>query len=122
MMKLAATVLSLFLVLSPSQAKTSVAEKVQDSHKRSALKNPTRTKSVLVRAVPKAQRRLLITNDLTDSDDGPPGPDELDLQSPYRRPKVSTVVDPDADLSKYVRIRLAMAREKALAEYRTHWA
>lgn len=123
MMKLAATVLSLFLVLNPSQAKTSADAKVLGFHKHSASKNLTRTKSALVRAVPKAQRRLLVAKDLTDSDNGPPGPGELDLQSPYRRPKVSTTVaNLNTELPKYVRIRLALAREKALDKHRKHWA
>lgn len=119
MMRLAVTALSLFLVLSPSQAKTSAAATVLESHKHSVLKNPTQTKSALVRAVPKAQRRLLVTNDLSDGDDGPPGSDELDLQSPYRRPRV--VNESVDDISDYVQIRLAVARAKALEVYRQKW-
>lgn len=121
-MKLAVTALSLFLVLSLSQAKTSADAKVLDSHKHSALKSPTRKKNVLVRAVPKAQRRLLVTNDLSDGDDGPPGPDELDSQSPYRRPRVQHQLQDTDDISDYAGVRLAVARARALEVYRKKWA
>ena len=121
-MKLAVMALSLFLVLSPSQAKTSAAAGGPDFHKRSVLKNPTQTKNVLVRAAPKAQRRLLATNDLSDGDDGPPGPDELDVQSPYRRPRVETQPQDPDDISDYVSVRLAVARARALEAYRQKWA
>ncbi len=122
MMKLAVPVLSLFLVLSLSQAKTNESAQVQVSRSHSALKTPMRTKSVLVRAVPKAQRRLLITNDLSDGDDGPPGSSELDLQVPYRRPELIKVSDADDDLSDYVKTRLLIARVRALAKYQETWA
>ena len=79
-----------------------------------------RTKSVLVRAVPRAQRRLLVTNDLSDNDE-PPGTDELDLQSPYRRPELK-VPESDSDISDYVAVRLAVARARAMEIYRTKWA
>jgi len=121
MMKLAVPVLSLFLVLSSSQAKTNESVQVQVSHSHSALKTPMRTKSVLVRAVPKAQRRLLITNDLSDGDDGPPGSTELDLQVPYRRPELIEVSDDNDDLSDYVKTRLLIARARALAKYQETW-
>jgi hypothetical protein len=121
MMKLAVPVLSLFLVLSLSQAKTNESAQVQVSRSHSALKTPMRTKSVLVRAVPKAQRRLLITNDLSDGDDGPPGSSELDLQVPYRRPELIKVSDTDDDLSDYVKTRLLIARVRALAKYQETW-
>lgn len=124
MMKLAVTVLTLFLALNPSQAKVSATAQVLDSHKRSVLKSPTQTRSVLARAVPKAQRRLLVTNDLTDDNDEPPGPDELDLQSPYARPRVTTRKQEttDDDLSDYVTVRLAIARARAQEIYRQTWA
>ena len=122
MMKLAVTALTLFLVLSPSQAKTSTAEKVSVSQKHSVLKTPTRTRSVVVLAVPKAQRRLLVTNDIDDRDNGPPGPDELDLQSPYRRPRISELPHIDDNISDYITVRLAVARAKALTTYSKHWA
>lgn len=118
MMKLVATVLSLFLVLSPSQAKTSATTKVLDSHKRSVSMSQMRTKSVLARVVPRAHRRLLVTNDASDGDDGPPGPDELDLQTPYRRPKLVETPSPADDVSDYVTVRLAVARARAIQVYR----
>ncbi len=122
MMKLAVPVLSLFLVLSLSQAKTNESAQVQVSRSHSALKTPMRTKSVLARAVPKAQRRLLITNDLSDGDDGPPGSSELDLQVPYRRPELIKVSDADDDdLSDYVKTRLLIARVRAMAKYQEIW-
>lgn len=80
-----------------------------------------RTKSVLARAVPKAQRRLLIANDLSDGDDGPPGSGELDLQVPYRRPEIINDVDTD-QLSDYVKTRLLIARTRAMKRYRETWA
>ncbi len=122
MMKLAVPVLSLFLVLSSSQAKTNESAQVQVSRSHSGLKTPMRTKSVLARVVPKAQRRLLITNDLSDGDDGPPGSSELDLQVPYRRPELIKVSDADDDLSDYVKTRLLIARVRALAKYQETWA
>lgn len=122
MKKLAVTALSLFLVLNPSQAKTSNSAQEPVYRKHSASLSPTRTKSVLARAVPKAQRRLLVTNDLTDGDDGPPGSDELDLQTPYRRPELVKDIDTDTDLSDYVRTRLLVARLRALKKYQEVWA
>ena len=121
MKKLAVTALSLFLVLSPSQAKTTTEVKDLAYRERSVLKTPTRTKSALARAVPRAQRRLLVNNDITDGDDGPPGPDELDFHNGYRRPEspkdLEIESDPD-DLSDYVVVRLAVARARAMARYR----
>ena len=121
MKKLAVTALSLFLVLSPSQAKTTTEVKDSAYRKHSVLKTPTRTKSVLARVVPRAQRRLLVNNDITDGDDGPPGTDELDLHCGYRRPEsprdLEIESDPD-DLSDYVVVRLAVARARAMARYR----
>lgn len=117
MMKLVLTALFLFLALNPSQAKTGVTAQVLDSHKRSVLMSQMRTKSVLVRAVPRAQRRLLVTNEL--SDDGPPGPNELDLQSLYRRPELVEAPDSDNNISDYVAVRLAVARARAIKIYQT---
>ncbi len=117
MKKLAVTALTLFLVLSSSQASTSPAKKVSVSQQHSGLKNPTRTKSVLVRAVPKAQRRLLVTNDASDGDDGPPGSGELDMHQSYRRPELVRDSDTDSELSEYVRMRLLIARVRALQKY-----
>jgi hypothetical protein len=120
MKKLAALVLFAILGLSTSQAKMNPVDRVFLSHKRSVLMSQTVTKNVLVHALPKAQRRLLVINDLTDDDnDDAPGPDELDLQVLYRRPEIVDHPKPpqDADLSDYVKIRLAIARAKALQKY-----
>lgn len=122
MMKLAVPVLSLFLVLSPSQAKTNESAQVQVSRSHSALKTPMRTKSVLVRAIPRAQRRLLVTNNIDDVNDGPPGSSELDLQVSYRRPEPIAVSDTNNDLSDYVKTRLLIARVRAMAKYQETWA
>ena len=123
MMKLVLTALFLFFALNPSQAKTSATAQVLDSHKRSVSMSQMRTKSVLVRAVPKAHRRLFVNNNLSDDDDGPPGPDELDLQSPYRRPRVQTQPEQDSgDVTDYVSIRLAVARARAMKIYQGKWA
>jgi hypothetical protein len=121
MMKLAVTALSLFLVLSPSQAKTSATTKVLDSHKHSVSMSQMRTKNVLARVVPRAHRRLLITNDVSDGDDGPPGTDELDLHAPYRRPELVRESNSVDDVSDYVAVRLAVARARAAEVYRKKW-
>lgn len=120
MKKLAVTALTLFLALNQSQASTSPAKRDSVSQQHSGLRNPTRTKSVLVRAVPKAQRRLLVTNDASDGDDGPPGSNELDMHQSYRRPELVKGPDVDAEddeLSDYVRTRLLIARVRALQKY-----
>ena len=121
MMKLAVTALSLFLVLSPSQAKTSATTKVLDSHKHSVSMSQMRTKSVLARVVPRAHRRLLVTNDVSDGDDGPPGTDELDLHASYRRPELVRESNSVDDVDDYVAVRLAVARARAMEIYRTKW-
>jgi len=119
MKKIAVLVLIAFLGLSTSQAKMTSVERVEVFHKRSVLMNRTVTKSVLVHAIPRTQRRLLITNNLIDDEnDDPPGPDELDLQSPYTRPRIVKSHDNDDDLSDYVTVRLAVARARAMQKYR----
>jgi hypothetical protein len=80
--------------------------------------NQTLMKSVVARVTPRTQRRLLVIEGVVDDgNDDPPGPDELDLQTPYRRPRiVETPVD--TDLSDYVTVRLAVARARAMEIYR----
>jgi hypothetical protein len=112
MKKLAVMFLFVILALNQSQAKTTSVERVFISHKLSALKTQTATKSVLAYAAPRAQRRLLA---IDDTDDGPPGPEELDLQTPFRRPRL--VDNPQDSVSDYVAVRLALARAKALQKY-----
>lgn len=52
-----------------------------------------------------------------DKDDGPAGPDEIDLQRGFGRPKI--VEDQFEDeVSDYVAIRLAVIRAKALQKYK----
>jgi hypothetical protein len=123
MKRLAVLVTSVFLALSPSQAKTSDVVQATPYQTRSVLKTRMQTKSVLVRAVPKHQRKFLATNILLidDEDNGPAGPDELDLHTLFRRPKVVDTPVDDADVSDYVRIRLEVARARAMEKYRQTW-
>ena len=60
-------------------------------------------------------------SDLDDNDD-PVGPDELDLQSPYRRPELVKNKDVDDDVSDHVKTRLLIARLRALEKHRNKWA
>ena len=120
-MKLAVLVLSLFLVLNPSRANTNLLTQDPGFRERSVSKTPTQTKNVRVLAGRKAQRRLLITNDLSDGNDGPPGPDELDLQSPYQRPRLTKKSFDTDDISDYATVRLAVARARAMEVYRQKW-
>jgi hypothetical protein len=120
MMKLAVTALTLSAVLSLSQAKTNTVAQVQDYPRHSVSMSQMQTKSVAVRAAKKTQRKFIEANDLTDPEnDDLPGPDEVDLQVPYRRPSIVNVpVDPDEPLSDYITVRLAVARARAMARYR----
>ena len=127
MKKPVALVLTLFLVLSPRLAKTISKDPPLGFHKPLDWKTRTVTRSVLVHVVSRANRRLLIINNLQDdNNDDPPGPDELDLQSPYARPRVEhrskePDLDINDDLSEYVQIRLIVARAKAMKRYREIW-
>lgn len=121
MMKLAVTVLSLFLALNSSQASTAQENIDRGFRKHSVLKTPTLTKNVRALVTKKAQRLLIVTNDLSDGDDGPPGADELDMQSPYRRPRIVNTPQPIDDISDYVQVRLAVARARAIEVYRQKW-
>jgi len=96
-------------------------------HKRSVLMSQTATRNALVHALPKAQRRLITLNELTDDDnDDAPGPDELDLQVSYRRPEVVPVPErkaqDDLELSDYVRVRLAVARARAVQAHKAKFS
>jgi hypothetical protein len=73
--------------------------------------------------LPRTQRHLLnLTrsnpSDCDDDDYGPPGPDELDLQRGFSRPKIVHHEMDDEPLSDYVTVRLALIRVKALHKYR----
>ena len=123
MKKLAVSLLIVFLALNTSQAKTTSVERVLVYQQRIVSVNQTAMKSALVHATPRAQRRLLVTNELTDDEnDDPAGPDELILQTLYRRPRI---VDDgkgrDLDVSDYVSIRLAVARARAMQKYSEKW-
>ncbi len=66
---------------------------------------------------PLLKKPILSQSDLDDEDYGPPGPDELDLQKGYGRPKLSEPFIDD-NVSDYVAIRLAVIRLKTLQKYR----
>lgn len=122
MMKFAALALSLFLLSTPSLAKRTPVQKALDGQQASIQRIQTATKSVLAHVLPRAQRRLLVTDDLN-GDDGPAGPDELDLHGLYARPglpnrKHNIVQDNDDAISDYARVRLAVARARAMEIYR----
>jgi len=122
MMKFVAVALSVFLSLNSSQASTIQVRPAVVSLKPLASKNRTVTKNVLALAIPKHQRKLY---DLAnDDDDSIPGPDELDLQSPYARPRLTEkrpYLDLNDDISDHAKVRLAVARARALAKYREIW-
>jgi hypothetical protein len=79
--------------------------------------------------LPKQTKRLLLSlpqlqlsNFEFDEEDYDVGIDDIDLHRGYSRPKL-IIVDLDSDdVSDYVAIRLAIAREKALRAYREKWA
>ena len=123
MMRFVILALALLAASSPSPAKTTSVDGTFVFHKRSVLMSRTVTRNALVHALPKAQRRLLTLNELTDDDnDDAPGPDELDLQVLYRRPEVAPVPErkaqDDLELSDYIRVRLAVARARAVQAHR----
>lgn len=124
MMKFVILALALLAASSPSLAKMTSVERAFVYHKRSVLMSQTVTRNALVHALPKAQRRLITLNELTDdNNDDAPGPDELDLQVMYRRPEVAPVPerrahDDDLELSDYVCVRLAVARARAVQTHR----
>jgi hypothetical protein len=125
MKKLAVLVLFAILGLSTSQAKMTSVERTFIFHKSSVSMSQTVTKNVLVHALPKAQRRLIALNELTDDDnDDAPGPDELDLQVLYRRPEVAPAPERKAqdDISDYVRVRLAVARARAVQAHQARYS
>lgn len=75
--------------------------------------------------LPRTQRNLLKTVsqpsnllDIDDNDEGPPGPDELDLQRGFSRPRIIHHETDDEPLSPYITVRLAVIRARALEKYR----
>jgi hypothetical protein len=75
-----------------------------------------RTKRHLQKLTLSKQSNTLVNID--DEDDGPPGPDELDLQRGFGRPRIVHDKLQDEPVTDYVAIRLAVARAKALEKYR----
>jgi hypothetical protein len=81
------------------------------------------------RLLPKQTKRLLLSlpqlqpsNFELDDEDYDVGIDEIDLHRGYNRPKLVTVDLDDDEVSDYVAMRLALAREKAMKAYREKWA
>lgn len=106
----------------PSLAKRTPVQRVLDGQRASVQKIQTATKSVLAHAASRTQRRLLVINELIDDEnDNLPGPDELDLHGLYDRARI-VKSDVDDDISDLARVRLAIARAKALEIYQNKWA
>ena len=124
MMKFVVTALLAILVSMPSLAKMTSTERVLLRQKQSVLNTQMRTKSVLVLALPKHQRKFVATSELTDpEDDDLPGPDELDMHVFYRRPIVNkSITFEDEPVSDYVQTRLLMARARALQKHNEKWS
>lgn len=67
-----------------------------------------------------------LSHDLSDDDDDTPGIDDLDLHRSFTRPKVAKIADLDEDdeahgLSASVKLRLALARMKAVEAHALLW-
>lgn len=126
MMKFVALALSLLLLSTPSLAKRTPVQRALDGQRLIQLQTLTVMKSVLAHALPRAQRRLLAINEfIDDQDEKPAGPDELDLHTVYDRARINREKQTDLevdDLSNHAKIRLAVARARALEIYRKHWA
>jgi hypothetical protein len=125
MMKYVVTLLVAILVSTPSLAKMTSTERVFLHQEQRKLNTPTRTRNVLVHALPKTHRRFVVTNDLTDDEnDDLPGPDELDLQTAFRRPRIvdNNAATDDVELSDYIQTRLLVARARALQKYNEKWS
>lgn len=73
-----------------------------------------------------AARGLPVLVDFSDDEDVAPGPDDLDLHRSFSRPKVAGVSDQDDEdanqgLSDTVKLRLAVARMKAVETHAAIW-
>lgn len=124
MMKYVVTALVAIVVSTSSLAKMTSTERVFLRQEQQKLNIRTQTKNVLAHALPKTQRKFVVTNNLTDEDSDLPGPDELDLQTAFRRPRiVDNISAPeDVELSDYISVRLMVARARALQKYNEKWA
>ena len=74
--------------------------------------------------LPKSQRRLLIQlrSDRIDDNEDTDGSDDISFIVAYKRPKVlNPLVEENDEVSKYVQLRLQLARESALTKYREKW-
>ena len=83
----------------------------------------TVTRNVLVRAMPFAQRHALkVTNPLLCDDDDDDDSDEIDMQVAYTRPRLhKSKINVDTDHSEYVKIRLMIARMRAMEVHKKTW-
>ena len=73
-----------------------------------------------------ATRGLPVLRDLSDDEDVAPGPDDLDLHRSFSRPKVAGTSDEDdndkdSGLSEAVKLRLTVARLKAVEAHAAIW-
>ena len=60
----------------------------------------------------------MLFRSVVDDDDDDDGDDSIDVQVAYSRPRFNTPKDiDDVELSDYVKIRLAVARAKAMQKY-----
>lgn len=110
--------IAVIFLLTLSPGKTNAAT-ISEFRLHSVSKKATVTKNVLVRAMPRAQRiALKAANILEADDDGDDDYDDIDMQVAYNRPRlIKSQHDNDIDISDYAKIRLALAREKALQAY-----
>ncbi len=80
--------------------------------------------ALMTSARPKAGVPVLV--DFSDDEDVVPGPDDLDLHRSFSRPKVANIADQDdendaAGLSDTVKVRLLLARMKAVEAHKAAW-
>lgn len=113
--------LAIFL-LTLSQARTN-AIGISEYHQHSVSKAVTVTKSGLVRVMSRAQRRILaiIDPESANDDDSDGGDDLVDIHVAYTRPRLAKP-EHDIELSDYVKIRLMLARHRALLVHKNRYA
>jgi hypothetical protein len=109
-------IVGIFLLIL-SQEKTN-ASTISEFRPHSVLRKVTVTRNALVRAMPRAQRiALKAANLLQADDDSDDDYDDIDLQVGYVRPRLTKPAFGIDDISDHAKIRLALAREKALRTY-----
>ena len=80
--------------------------------------------ALMTSAKPKAGVPVLV--DFSDDEDAAPGAEDLDLHRSFSRPKVATIADQDDEddapgLSDTVKVRLLLARMKAVEAHQATW-